>query len=415
MPSLIAPVTELSEEPPSISGRSLEELVSSGAERREEERSHALKLLGASRNEQSVTLPILATAGDVREVVQYLRKKPTGVSVVEASGDVKKRVFQPRKIAAYEFWGIISRQGGDRLHLTQLGWEFARKLAPETEAYRAVLDQTAPYRAVLEWISRESLDLATHKDVAAFWQRLGHLSPGQNHKTIEASVVCFFHLCQAAELGTVTIGKRGQPARLRVEREELNAFVEGRPLTQAIEPDLAEVAPSGFALPSERIASPATAAVAAAAAERIRFLIAGGAATQTVSHLQSTLELMEIEHRTIVVGEEESFPYADEVFAAMRQCAAGMIVVTPDDCHTDETGASALKQRMLHLINTSFVLYDRRVALLWDKRIAFPIQLSSLPNFSLEGDELTWAAGVKMMRVIKDFQRQARASDSAMP
>ena len=139
----------------------------------------------------------------------------------------------------------------------------------------------------------------------------------------------------------------------------------------------------------------------------VRFLIAGGAATQTVSHLQCTLELMEIEHRTIVVGEEESFPYADEVFAAMRQCAAGMIVVTPDDCHTDETSASALKQRMLHLINTSFVLYDRRVALLWDKRIAFPIQLSSLPNFSLEGDALTWAAGVKMMRVIKDFQRQA--------
>lgn len=413
MPSLIAPVTKLDEEPPSFSGRSVEELVSSGAERGEEERSHALRLLGASPDEQPVTLPILATAGDVREVVQYLRKKPTGVSIVEALGDVKKRVFQPRKIAAYEFWGIISRQGGDRLHLTQLGWEFARKLAPETEAYRAVLDRTAPYRAVLEWIPTESLDLVTHKDVAAFWQRFGHLSPGQNHKTVEASVVCFFHLCQAAELGTVTIGKRGQPARLRVERDELNSFVEGRPTTQATEPEPADVAPSGFALPSERMAAPTTAA--AATAERVRFLIAGGAATRTVSHLQATLELLEIDHRTVVVNEEESFPYADEMFAAMRQCAAGMIVVTPDDCHTDGTGAPALKQRMLHLINTSFVLYDRRVALLWDKRIAFPIQLSSLPNFSLEGDALTWAAGVKMMRVIKDFQRQARARDSAMP
>ena len=293
------------------------------------------------------------------------------------------------------------------MKLTRLGWEFARKLAPQTEAYRAVLEQTAPYRAALEWISSQGLDLVTHRDVAAHWQKLRYIEPLQNQKTIESSVVCFFHLCQAAEIGTATIGKRGQPARLRVEREELNAFIEGRSSSDAIERDPAEVVHANLATPSQRATAFATTST-----ESARILIACSAASQTLSRLQDTLELMNIEHRTIVIGEVDAFPCDDEIFAAMRQCAAGMLVVTTEDCHTDEAGACALNPYMLQLINMSFVLYDRRVALLWDKRIPFPAGLSSLPCCTFEDDELTWDAGVKLMRVIKGFQKQARESDS---
>ncbi len=408
MPVLSASITDLDEERFPASGQSCEAQLASGAQqRRQEERAHALRLLDNSGREPSITLPILATAGDVREVVQYLRKKPTGVSVVEALGDVKKRVFEPRKIAAYEFWGIVNRRTGDRLQLTQLGWEFARKLAPETEAYRAVLDHTAPYRAALDWMWSEQLDLVTHKDVSAYWQQFYDTGPGQNQKTVEAGVVCFFHLCQAAEIGTTTIGKRGQPARLRVEREELNAFIEGRLTTQRVAPDPLEVALSNCAFPSEKLA-----ALTADPTQNIRFLLTCSAATKTVSRLRATLELMDIETRTVVVNEADALPCAEDTCAAMRQCAAGMIVVTPEACHLDETGAYILNQPLLQLINTAFVLYDRRVVLLWDKQIPFPVKLSSLPNFSLEGDELTWDVGVQLMRVIKDFQAHARADIS---
>lgn len=407
MSSLIAHIAEADEELSGLAGQNFEETVSHGAARREEERTHALRLLNADRSEQPFALPILATAGDVREAVQYLRKKPSGVSVVEALGDVKRRVFEARKIAAYEFWGIVSRQAGDRLHLTQLGWEFARKLAPETEAYRTTLERTAPYRAALEWISSESLDLVTHRDVAAYWQKFSFTGPAPNEKMIEAAVVCFFHLCQAAELGTVTIGKRGQPARLRVEREELDAFVEGRAATQSNASDSVETAPPNFASPLEKVVAPV-----AATSESVRFLIACGARTQTLSRLQAMLELLEIEHRTALSSEADAFPFDDEMFAAMRECSAALVVVTPDDYHTDETGACALNPNAIHLINTCFVLYDRRVALLWDKRVPSPFKLSSMLTFTLDGDDLTWDAGVKLMRVVKDFQEQARTGVS---
>jgi hypothetical protein len=130
----------------------------------------------------------------VREAVQYLRKKPTGVTVAEAMEDVKRRVFEPRKLAAYEFWGIVARQGDNRLQLTPLGWEFARKLEPAAAAYRAILDSVAPYRFVLEWMQRERLDLVTHTEVAAYWQELYTANLSQDKRlwkaTSSASFIC---------------------------------------------------------------------------------------------------------------------------------------------------------------------------------------------------------------------------------
>ena len=77
---------------------------------------------------QKATLPLLATANDLRELIRYLKKHPDGVTIVEALGEVKKRILDPRKISAYEAWGVVDRQG-DWLKLSELGWEFSRKLA----------------------------------------------------------------------------------------------------------------------------------------------------------------------------------------------------------------------------------------------------------------------------------------------
>src|SRR4051794_28543081 len=50
------------------------------------------------------TLPILATGNDIREVVRYLKNKSSGVTFIEAMNAEPRRIFDARKIAAYEFW-----------------------------------------------------------------------------------------------------------------------------------------------------------------------------------------------------------------------------------------------------------------------------------------------------------------------
>ncbi|HEY0077211.1 MAG TPA: hypothetical protein VGB73_01085 [Pyrinomonadaceae bacterium] len=420
MSRLILPAAERNEQRAPLRERGFEAHAPSAVEKREDEARASLRLLihtDEGEPQQPLTLPVLATAGDVREVVQYLKKKPSGVSIVEAMDDVKKRVFEPRKVAAYEFWGIVTRSG-ERLQLSPLGWEFARKLEPEAEAYRALLDNTAPYRSALEWMHQQSLDLFTHADIAAYWQALYAASLEQNEKTMEGNVVCFFHLCQAAEFGTVTIGKRGQPARLRVEREELASHLAGRsaPTSRELREMHAAETERRFPVIASNTSAPARTMPTAAAslttpmreADRLRVFVSGSRRAKLIEQLQTVLELADIESRIVEEREPGASVVSEEIFRAMRDCEAGLIIVTGEECCKDEAGQYALKEKLLTELTTAFVLYDRRVALLWDARLPVPSNLRDLPLFKFEGDDLNWDVGVKLLKAIKEFQHRAR-------
>jgi hypothetical protein len=179
-----------------------------------------------------MNLPALATANDIREVVQYLKQRPDGVNICDVVQPIKKRIFYPAKVVAYESWGLVTRTG-ERVKLTSLGWEFAKSLEPEARAYRALIERTRLYSEALQWVHDQGLDLITTNDIASYWQaRFSAVFGDDQGADLGKTVVSFFHLCQAAELGTMTIGKRGQPARLRVWRAALLEYVDRISLTK---------------------------------------------------------------------------------------------------------------------------------------------------------------------------------------
>ena len=165
--------------------------------------------------------PRLATANDVRELVQYLKRRPEGVNIHDVPQPIKKRIYYPTKTASYEYWGLITVKR-DRVTLTTLGWEFARSLEPEAKAYRELINATSFYRAALEWIKSERFDVVKQDELANYWQKeFAWVFLNSSANDLTRSVVTFFHLCQAAELGAMTIGKRGLPARMRFWPESL--------------------------------------------------------------------------------------------------------------------------------------------------------------------------------------------------
>ena len=85
-----------------------------------------------------MALPVLKTAEDVAALVGYLRTKPTGATINEAKAAIQKSVLDPRKFTAYTLWGFVSKEG-ERIKLTERGWEFARKPEAQQEIYRGGL------------------------------------------------------------------------------------------------------------------------------------------------------------------------------------------------------------------------------------------------------------------------------------
>ena len=361
----------------------------------------ALRLLTPPPDEPEVAaLPVLATPGDLREAVQYLKRKPTGVSVVEALADAKRRVFEPRKVAAYEAWGLVARRG-ERLLLTRRGRKFARTLEPEMRVYRALLDSNPLYRAALAWIHRQELDLVTYADVASYLrEEFGPLLPADDAKAAEEGVICLFHLCQAAGLGTLTIGKRGQPARMRVEREGLDEYVEGRSAAGRNVTRAREEADDAGDDEEEFGDSPSGMCL---------FISYGGQPAHVVAQIQTVFELAGIKSHASERAPHEGSAVlvADEAAEVMRRCDAALVLLSEADCRPEESGAPAVSQRALVEIGAASVLYERRVLLLLDAPAELPAGLASLPHVTLGEGGLTWEIGIELLKAVRGFANRA--------
>jgi hypothetical protein len=335
------------------------------------------------------SLPILATANDVREVVQLLKKKPEGITVVEASDATKRKLFDPRKIAAYELWGIISKSG-DRIKLSRLGREFASRLDPESQLYRVLLDNTPPYRALLEWIHQQQLELVTHADIVGYWQEHFPEALQRGERTAEGHVLSFLQVCHAAEIGVATAGRKGQPSRLRVDHDELSAH-----LRSAARParHLSEVEhPAGHQPARPRPASP----------QRLRVYISAPIGATVIGRIQDALQVADIVGEIVDRRADADELIPERTCQAMRRCEAGIIVVGPEDYETGAGGEATLKPSTLVEIGAAYVHYARRLVLLRDPRVRLPPNLEGF-CYELDGEELTWEMGLQLVRAVKYF------------
>jgi len=170
-------------------------------------------------------LPVSTSANDIRDFVQYLRRKSAGVVAAEELDRSRRRLFDERKLQTYRSLGITDEDGG-LLTLTPLGWELASRLEPEIEGFRQLLNRIPPYLAAVKWMHERNLEVVTSTDQLAFWSSFYDLDERHDPEAMRGAVISFFSLCEAAELGTLTLGKRGHMTRLRVDHEELTTFVE---------------------------------------------------------------------------------------------------------------------------------------------------------------------------------------------
>lgn len=349
---------------------------------------------------QTISLLVMATASDVREAVRYMKRKPEGLTSIEAMDPVRKKVFDPRRVAAYELWGIVSRTS-DRLKLTPLGWDLARSLAPEAHIFRVMIKNTPPYHAALDWFFQTGLHRVTSADVLAYWQEQHSTFLDQrDEKTLEAGVITFFQLCHAADLGMATRGRKGQPTRLHIHLDELSAYLEDKPAAVKVPPQDAERNSL-----DARVERRPRLVMSAATQTPFRLLISHNRRPNVAGHLQEMMELMGIESEVIQRRAADMIPLAEDMLQALRRCAAAIIIISDEDCYVDHENNLSINRTGIVEIGAAYLHFDRRVQLLWDKKIPVPANLKRLPFCEIEGDELTsWGLGFQLIKSVKDFE-----------
>ncbi len=337
-----------------------------------------------------VDFPILATATDLREAVKFLKHRPNGVSVVELMNAEPRRVFDARKIAAYEFWGVFERFQ-DRLRLTDLGLELAKSTETECDISRRIIRSIPAYLNAVAWMYQQKLSLATYRDVSEFWRKspAGIELSEFNQDNIEAVIVSFFSLCHAAEIGTATVGKRGQPARLNVNLKQINLFLNTPVEVRNFGRPLPETDRDCFAAPKLEPAS----------VDRV--FISGGNSTSAVDNLSAALELADFANN---IDNSEPLPHGLLPLAqieSMKQCQAAIFILDEKD-RVKQKGRSVLRCERIADISVGQALFGERVVILWQSGESPPecIQQSGIHSFVSEN--LDWEMIMKLVKHLKN-------------
>ncbi len=351
-------------------------------------------------------LPIFTSVEDVKSLLAYLKNKPTGATIGETKAALGTNPIDPRKMTAYTVWRFVEKSG-DRLKMVERGWRYVRKPAEEAEIWGEVIDNIVPYRSALEWAFHQGMTEVSNVDVAAHWHQHHAEQVGtDNENTLKDAAVCFFNVCQGAALGKLVIGRRGQPTRLQLSADALQIFIETGPTTLP-SPELPlesaqSIEPARFAqqTPNEE----AMISVKSEVCAPLRIFITHGKNMTLVEQVQTMLSLAAFESEVAEDEESTAIPVPEKIFSAMRRCQAGIIIVSADDASRSESGKYSINENVLIEIGAAFVLYDRRVVLVWDKRLTVPSNLQGLYRCEFEGDEFSWSAGMKLMKAIKDFK-----------
>ncbi|MEZ5429306.1 MAG: hypothetical protein R2747_23865 [Pyrinomonadaceae bacterium] len=334
---------------------------------------------------ETAELPAAASATDAREVVRILNCENSFIRNYELPTVKPSRIFEPRKLEAYEIWGLIDRDE-NCIRLSGLGNELVQSHIIEKRIYRKILRKLPPYFAAVKWMLERELKILTFHDLARFWKDEFPelLLDEKTSREIEISAFSFFSICHFAELGLLTIGKRGQPTRLSINQSELKCFLDD---------DDGFDSNSGNPICSQALPK-----------QKNRRIYISQNGEKPTDHLPDLLELAGFS--TIMTGniELENDLFNSVQLSRMQKCSYGLFILGESDCQGGKGAKRELAGEKIIEINAALALFNDRNIFLWNSKKDPPPVLdeSRLRIFTKNGSE--WETGLRITRAFKELE-----------
>lgn len=364
-----------------------------------------------AEKDSALPLPIRTTVADVEAVCGYLATKPTGATSAEAKAVLDSKVLDGRKLTALKIWGFIEDNGG-KMRVTERGRNVARdKGARKAQAFLEAVAGVAPYRAIIERLVHRGEFTITATDVAAHWHQHFKSDVSESDKILNDQAVCFFQLAEGADLGTLTIGRRGQPTRFDFDESNARAFVEDGisgfvPAEESSdrpdEPTEEDAARLGDGETSgAEITTPKKGAT-----EGNRVFITHGKNKKILGQVKELVAFGKFEAIVAQERETSAKPVPDKVMDDMRGCQAAVIHVGADGVLFDKDGNEVpqINGNVLIEIGAAMALYGRNFILLVEEGVNLPSNLQGLYECRYSGDELNMPATMKLLKAFNDFK-----------
>ncbi|MAU62069.1 MAG: hypothetical protein CMI62_15225 [Parvibaculum sp.] len=354
-------------------------------------------------------LPIRTTVADIDALCGYLFTKPTGATTSDAKAVLDSKILDGRKLTAIKFWGLVEDNGG-KMRLTERGRLAVRdKGVHKAEALRNAIAQVAPYRAIVERAIHRKEFTLTATEVAAHWHQHFKSDVSDSDKILNDQAVCFFQIAEGADLGTVTIGRRGAPTRFDFDEQNARAFVEGGAFESSVPRNVPDENEGNDENEDEdAVDSPIAQIQAPEKGAKLgnRVFITHGKNKKILEQVKELVAYGKFEAVVAQERETAAKPVPDKVMDDMRGCQAAVIHVGVDGVLFDNEGAEVaqINGNVLIEIGAAMALYGRNFILLVEEGVKLPSNLQGLYECRYSGDELNMPATMKLLKAFNDFK-----------
>lgn len=139
--------------------------------------------------------------------------------------------------------------------------------------------------------------------------------------------------------------------------------------------------------------------------EKHRVFISHSRNKKIVKQIKQILDFGQFEYVVAEERETTAIPIPEKVFGLMRECDCAIINVSADEQEKREDGTYGINQNVLIEIGAAFLMYNKKVILLVDKRIELPSNLQGLYRCEYKGDELTFNTAMKLQKALSEFRK----------
>ena len=249
----------------------------------------------------------------------------------------------------------------------------------------------------------------TSTEVASHWHEHFGSEVSDSDKILNDQAVCFFQVAQGADLGTLTIGRKGNPTRFDFDIDAIQAFViEPSEKLDSEVPMLEEPeseAPASADYPDGSDAQDSSNRMDVTIPEGNRVFITHGRNHKILGQVKELVSYGKLEPVVAMEHETAAKPVPKKVMDDMRTCKAAVIHVSAEKVLYSEHGdiVSQINDNVLIEIGAAMALYGDKFVLLVEEGLELPSNLQGLYECRYSGEELSMPAAMKLLKAFSEF------------
>jgi predicted nucleotide-binding protein len=355
-----------------------------------------------------MALPLKTTVEDIEVLCNFLATKPTGATLKEARAIIDEKHLDARKLLALRGWNLIEDAGG-KLKVTPSGRAFTRGGQEDRQKIlRQLISSCPPYSSIVERAAhRPQDDSIIAVDVASHWHEHFREDVGAAEATLNDQAICFFNLLQGAGLGTLVLGRKGNPTRFDWDREAVKSF--GGQSSDGDSQDAGKSVEqqngSNGEKPADSAEVPATTKTTSATTEAPSLgqaiFLAHGKNKTALEQVKKILGQFSIPCKVAVDEPNLGRPISSKVRETMQLCNCAILIFTADEKFVDKDNNEVWRpsENVVHELGACSYLYGDRVVIIKEDRVHFPSNFRDLGYISFSDGGLD----AKAMDILKEL------------